>query len=222
MTCEQVREAAAVRLLTGGAPDPEVEAHLVGCELCRADLARLTPLPGLLTSAASQVALLDEPPPGDAMLERLLAAAATERRSRRSRVRLVAVASVAALALVAVPATVVLVNRSDGVGTVQADKIKASASDPASGVSGQVTLARSSWGSAVNLKVTGVQAGTSCTVVVVTKDGSRQTAATWWAQEYPGPASVDGTVAADVPAIDHVELVDTASGKVLLKLPTRV
>ena len=74
----------------------------------------------------------------------------------------------------------------------------------------------------MNLKVTGVQAGTSCTVVVVTKDGTRQTAATCWAQEYPGPASVDGTVAADVPAIDHVELVDTASGKVLLRLPTRV
>jgi predicted anti-sigma-YlaC factor YlaD len=222
VTCEQVREAAAVRLLTGGAPDPEVETHLAGCELCRADLARLAALPGLLAGAASQVALLDEPPPGEAMLERLLAAAAAERRRRRSRFRLVAAASVAALALVAVPTTIVLATRSDGVGTVQADKIRASASDPASGVSGQVTLARSSWGSAVNLKVTGVQAGTSCTVVVVTKDGTRQTAATWWAQEYPGPASVDGTVAADVPAIDHVELVDTASGRVLLSLPTRV
>jgi hypothetical protein len=55
--------------------------------------------------------------------------------------------------------------------------------------------------------------------VVVTKDGVRQTAATWWAQEYPGPATVDGNVAADVPEIAHVNLVDTASGVVLLTLP---
>jgi hypothetical protein len=210
-----------VRLLTGGPPDPEVEAHLAGCELCRVAVDRLAPLPGLLAGAASQVALLDEPPPGDAMLERLLAAASAERHSRRSRVRLVAAAAVAALALVAIPTTIVVANRSDGAGT-QVAQVRASASDPSSGVWGQVILARSSWGSAVTLKVSGVKAGTSCTVVVVTKDGARQTAATWWAQEYPGPATVDGTVAADVPAIDHVDLVDTASGKVLLALPTRV
>ena len=102
-----------------------------------------------------------------------------------------------------------------------ADQVHATASDPSSGVWGKVTIARSSWGSAVDLTVTGVEAGTSCTVVVVTKDGSRQTAATWWAQEYPGPASVEGTVAAGLPTIDRVDLVDTASGKVLLALPVQ-
>ena len=95
----------------------------------------------------------------------------------------------------------------------------ATATNLSTGVSGQVTLARSSWGSAMTLQVRGVRAGTSCTVVVVTKNGTRQTAATWWAQVYPGPATVDGTVAADVPTISRVDLLDTASGQVLLTVP---
>ncbi len=220
MTCEQVREEAAVRLLTGGPPDPEVEAHLAGCDTCRDEVTRLLPLPGLLAGAVTQVGLMDEPPPGDALLERLLAAAAAERRRRRARVWTVAAASVAAVAVLAVPTTVVLLHRSDTQAVASAGQVRASATDATSGVSGEVTLGPSSWGSAVTLKVTGVRAGTSCTVVVVTKDGTRQTAATWWAQ-YPGPATVEGTVAAALPAIDRVDLVDTASGGVLLALPVQ-
>jgi hypothetical protein len=216
VTCEQVRESAAVRLLTGGPPDPEVEAHLADCDLCSAQVARLAPLPDLLASAASQVDLLDAPTPGDAMLERLLAAAAAERRSRRMRLRRIAAAGVAAAALLAVPTAVVVAHH--GSGQAQQDSVSATAANPATGISGHVELARSSWGSEMTLKVTGVQEGTSCTVVVVTKDGSKQTAATWWAQ-YPGPATVNGTVAADVPAIARVDLVDSASGEVLLALP---
>ena len=221
MTCEQVREAAAVGLLTGQTLTPEVEQHVAGCTGCSAELASLTPLPALLAEAAPAVELMDGPPSGDDLLRRLLAAAAAERRRRRLRAVAVAVGSVAAVALVAVPVTVAATHRS-GPAVVSAPReVHASASDPSSGVWGDVMLASSSWGSSVDLEVTGVRAGTSCTVVVVTKDGSRQTAATWWAQEYPGPASVEGTVAAGLPTIDHVELVDTASGGVLLTLPVK-
>lgn len=221
MTCEQVREAAAVGLLTGEALDPEVEAHIEDCAGCSTELASLVPLPDLLAVAAPAVELMDAPPPGDAMLRRLLDAAAAERRRRRLRAVAMAVGSVAAVALVAVPVAVAVNHHDQTTIVAQAQEVHASASNATTGVWGDVTLAKSSWGSSVALEVTGVQAGTSCTVVVVTKDGTRQTAATWWAHEYPGPASVDGTVAAALPAIDHVDLVDDASGAVLLKLPVR-
>ena len=220
MTCEQVREAAAVRLLTGGPPDPEVEAHVADCPGCRTELDQLAPLPELLAMASAAVEQM-QAPSDDAMLERLLSAAAAERHRRRVRAAFVAVAGVAAAALIATPVAIIAANRDQTPVVSVADQVHASASDPSSGVWGKVTIARSSWGSAVNLTVTGVEAGTSCTVVVVTKDGSRQTAATWWAQEYPGPASVVGTVAAGLPTIDRVDLVDTASGRVLLALPVQ-
>ena len=220
MTCEQVREVAAVGLLTGEALDPEVEAHVADCPGCTAELASLAPLPGLLAEAAPAVELMQAPPPGDGLLRRLLDAAAAERRRRRLRAVAIAVGSVAAVALVAVPVAIA-VNHQQGTTVSTAQQVHATASNATTGVWGHVTLATSSWGSSVALEVTGVRAGTSCTVVVVTKDGTRQTAATWWAQEYPGPASVEGTVAAGLPTIDHVDLVDTASGDVLLKLPVR-
>ena len=220
MTCEQVREAAAVRLLTGGPPDPEVEAHVADCPGCRTELDQLAALPELLAMASAAVEQM-QAPSDDAMLERLLSAAAAERHRRRVRAAFVAVAGVAAAALIATPVAIIAANRDQTPVVSVADQVHASASDPSSGVWGKVTIARSSWGSAVNLTVTGVEAGTSCTVVVVTKDGSRQTAATWWAQEYPGPASVEGTVAAGLPTIDRVDLVDTASGRVLLALPVQ-
>jgi len=220
VTCEQVREAAAVRLLTGGPPDPEVEAHVADCPGCRTELDQLAALPELLAMASTAVEQM-QAPSDDAMLERLLSAAAAERHRRRVRAAFVAVAGVAAAALIATPVAIIAANRDQTPVVSVADQVHASASDPSSGVWGKVTIARSSWGSAVNLTVTGVEAGTSCTVVVVTKDGSRQTAATWWAQEYPGPASVEGTVAAGLPTIDHVDLVDTASGRVLLALPVQ-
>jgi predicted anti-sigma-YlaC factor YlaD len=220
VTCEQVREAAAVRLLTGGPPDPEVEAHVADCPGCRTELDQLAALPELLAMASTAVEQM-QAPSDDAMLERLLSAAAAERHRRRVRAAFVAVAGVAAAALIATPVAIIAANRDQTPVVSVADQVHASASDPSSGVWGKVTIARSSWGSAVNLTVTGVEAGTSCTVVVVTKDGSRQTAATWWAQEYPGPASVEGTVAAGLPTIDRVDLVDTASGRVLLALPVQ-
>ncbi len=219
--CEQVREAAAVRLLTGEAPDPEVDAHWAECPACAEEIARLTPLPGLLAMAAGQVELMDEPAPGEALLERLLWAASAENRRRRFRVVALAAAGVAAAALVAVPVAITVTHSSNppAVAIQGPHPVQASATNASTGVWGQVTLARSSWGSAMTLRVTGVHAGTSCTVVVVTKDGTRQTAATWWAEKYPGPATVNGTVAADVPTISHVDLVDTASGKLLLTVP---
>jgi hypothetical protein len=218
VTCETVLEAGAVGLLTGSPPDPDVQEHLDGCATCRAELAELAPLPGLLASAAAQVAEMDEQPPGDALLERLLAAASAERRSRRHRLRMIAVSSIAALAVVLVPTALVLANRSAPPPAVAADKVQAQASDHASGIFGQVTLARSAWGSAMTLHVNGVPTGTQCTVVIVTRSGARETAMTWWVQ-YPGPATVQGTVAADVPAIASVDLVQTGSGKVLLRMP---
>ncbi len=215
MTCEEVRESAAVALLMRTEQDADVTEHLAGCDLCRAELARLAPLPGLLGMLeADDLAAAD--PAGTQLLDRLLAAATRERHRLRTRVLAVAAAFILVLA---VPLAV-LVAKSLGGSTPTQVPVAAAfawhATDPATGVSGQAEGFRSSWGSNLDVSIAGVPAGTRCTVVVVTKDGQQQTAATWVAS-YSGTAHVKGTVAAAWKSIAHVDIVDD-TGKVLLRI----
>jgi hypothetical protein len=213
MTCASTLEAAAVGLLTGEDPGPEVRAHLDDCADCSAEVDRLRPLPALLADAAAEGVLDELPPPGEALLERLLAAAAQERASRRRRV-FRAVAAVAAVLVLLVPAGVWLAQRGDG----SPAGFHTTATDATTGVWADVRLTASDWGSDLSMAVSGVPKGTRCTLVVVTGDGQRQTAATWWAS-YSGTAQVEGNVAAGLSTIVRVEVVDDASGKPLLQVP---
>jgi len=219
VTCESVREDAAVAVLTRKPLTDEAQAHLAGCPSCQAELADLAVLPPLLASAATNIEQLEAGRPGDALLERLLAAASDERRDRRRMSRIVAVA--AAVLLVLVPAGAWGWSHLRGsVAVVAAHSVDTSASDPATGVSARVQLAPARWGSTLTMSVKGVREGTRCTLVVVTSSGARQTAATWQADSsYVGPAVVSGTVAADVTSIARVDVVDDQSGRVLLHVP---
>ena len=95
-------------------------------------------------------------------------------------------------------------------------QISWSATDASTGVSGEVKVWKSAWGSDLSVSVSGVRSGTRCTIVVVTKDGTSQTAASW-AASYTGTAQVRGNVAAPVSSIARIEIVDD-TGKVLLRI----
>ena len=177
MNCEQVRESAAVALLTRSELDADVTEHLAGCELCRAELARLAPLPGLL--GMLDASDLEVAPAADQqLLDRLLAAAARERRHNRS--RLLAVAAAVVLVLVVPLGFVVASSLNENKASISSTKvIDWHAADAANGVSGRAQVSKTSWGSDLSVSIAGVAPGTRCTVVVVTRDGQQQTAATW-------------------------------------------
>lgn len=214
MTCDDVRAEAAVALLTGDALPGEVDEHLAGCPECREEMAGLAPMPGLL--AMLDVADLDAVEPvGSALLDRLLGAAAEERRSRRARVFAIAAAIVLVLAVpLGVWGAVQL--RNHPTAPVVAAAIDWKGTDVTSGITGEVKVWKSAWGSDLAVSISGVRAGTRCTVVVFTADGRSETAATWQAS-YTGTAQVQGNVAAAVSAIARVDIID-ATGKVLLRM----
>ncbi len=113
--CDHVRPSIGAYVLGALAPDEaaDVSLHLEGCAECAAELAALSPLPGLLGAASGAAAATEEPLP-PAFEERLLDAYARDRavvpprRRRRRLPRLrwlvpagaVAVAAAAALAIV--------------------------------------------------------------------------------------------------------------------------
>lgn len=223
MTCTKVREDAATVLLTGSVFDVQTVDHLKECDACRRDLDSLAALPALLAMAVDPAI----PPSSDDALpiDRLLEAAARiQRRRRRRTVLAVAAATLVVLAL----PTALLVNRgtevppasanTQGTGTTTpAVSVQRAASNANTGVKGKVTLRAAAWGSDLTFALRGVPSGTECTLVVVSADGSRESAARWHA-DYEGTAHVTGAVSAPLAEIDHVE-VTTQEGDVILRVP---
>src|SRR5450432_768584 len=94
--CAEVRMSLAAYVL--GALDPadrgRVDAHLATCVECRDELALLAGLPGLLGRVSRADIEAEPADPGQQLLERLLDAAAAERRRDRSRRWLTSAAAV--------------------------------------------------------------------------------------------------------------------------------
>jgi anti-sigma factor RsiW len=205
----------------------ELEAHLETCDICRAELDRLAPLPGLLSRLTVQEAeelaeaeptsseLRAEPAPADtsAPLERALFEVARER--RRSRImRAAAVAAalvVAAVALVGGPFL-----EDDGGGGGPAP-LTAAASDVGTGVRGSAELTREPWGTRVELSLAGVRPGEHCRLVARAAGGRSEVAATWRAG-YLGTAEVPGAVAIPADRLTSLDVV-TRDGRVLVRMP---
>ncbi len=85
--CAEVRLSLGAYVL--GALDPadrsRVDAHLAGCADCRDELASFAALPGLLGRVSRSEVESEPVDPGPQLLERLLSAAAAERRHDRRR-----------------------------------------------------------------------------------------------------------------------------------------
>ena len=197
----------------------ELEAHLDTCVICRDELDRLAPLPGLLSRlSADEADGLGAPEPDPARRRAPLEGALAEvaRVRRRSRVARVAAAAAAlALAVVLAVGNPLPGGGEDGTPA----PLTASAFDARTGVEGVAALSRRPWGTHVRLRLSGVRPGERCRLVARGEGGTAEVAATWRAG-YLGTADVPGAVAIPRHRLASLEVVG-AGGRLLVRMPVR-
>jgi predicted anti-sigma-YlaC factor YlaD len=186
----------------------EVEAHLGTCQQCRDELGKLAPLPGLMSRISLDEAVSGPPPVDDAMLERLLVAASTERSVARHRRWLAGAA--AAVVLVGTPLAGVAVYHS----ATATHWHTAVAS--AGRLHMRVAMAPASNGTALTLSLSGVNPEEHCELVAVSDSGATEVAGSWVAT-YSGTAVIRGTTAIRYKHLKTL-LIRTYAGKTLVSV----
>jgi hypothetical protein len=150
-----------------GAADPEerslVESHLPGCPACRAELARLTPLPKLL---------------GRVPVSMLAGDRRGQNRIRQVpvRPRRVAVTAAAVAAASGVAAGIWL--SSPGASSLPA-VMTLSGSNPVTHVRATVTLTATSSGTTIQLRASGLPLNQPCHLIVRSRTGGTENTGTW-------------------------------------------
>ncbi|WP_055534753.1 anti-sigma factor family protein [Streptomyces graminilatus] len=228
------------------------EAHLAGCEWCAQQLdelagmepmlAALADLPGSQGSPAIGESLAARPTPQ--LVTRLVDEVAVKRASKR-RQSLYMVAAAVALIIggptavlattggdttsVATPAPSVTPKTASAKDDFAGMTDRVSATDPATKVSATVAMSSKTWGVGAVLQLGGVKGPLKCSLVVVGKDGSRETMSNWsvpkWGygikdatnEEARNPLYIHGGTAFNADQIDHFEVV-TSAGKKLVEV----
>jgi hypothetical protein len=224
-----------------------LEAHLETCDVCRDELDRLAPLPGLLSRLTVEEAeVLDAGEPalpnmgpanpvlGDqALADPVLrasppampAAADTSAELERALFEVARerhpsrLMRVAALAAALVLGAVAVVGAPQ-IGGNDAEApapLTAAASDPRTGVHGAAELTREPWGTRVELSLGGVRPRERCRLVARATGGRSEVAATWRAGHL-GTAEVPGAMAIPADRLASLDVV-TADDRVLVRMP---
>jgi hypothetical protein len=210
----------------------QVERHLAGCASCREEVNALRELQSFLQEVPAE-ALLDGPPEdADLLLQRTLRQVRKESAATApGRGRVAAVASIATVAAVAAVVGGVLIGRN----TVDDPPIAgpepttpsasavpgtrfASSVDARTGARLTVRVEPAAGFVRVNVAVTGLPANEPCRLVVVGKDGHRETAGSWLVSE-KGAANgttLDGTALIDPDDVAAV-LIENTSGQQFVK-----
>lgn len=186
-----------------------LDRHLAGCPECRAELAALAPLPGLLGRLTADDVRDGTLTPDPALLQRSLDTVRSDhttaaRRLHRWRLAAVAAAVVAVAALGLPP---LLGSAATGTPLTTAAGVSAG---------GVGELSARPWGTAVELRLTGLPAATGYVAYAVARDGHTQVAASWGATP-DGHAAVTGATA--IPRTDLASVqVRTPDGHTVLTL----
>lgn len=211
---QHLRESLGAYVL--GVLDPPdrraLEHHLSECRDCSDILARLTPLPGLLSRVSESEVSEGLLVPSPDLLDGVVARLAREERSLRTQVRWWRVATAAACvaALVAVvvavapwrqaPDRVVVAAEPGGAGTATA--------------TGQAAAIAWEWGTTVELQVRDLPRSEVYELWAVAEDGRRERAGTW-GETASGRALVRGASSIDRAQLRRVEVTDP-SGRVIV------
>lgn len=197
-----------------------VEKHIDGCEVCRMDSVSLREMQEFLGEVPPEAMLEGYPDDADLVLQRTLRQVRTEKTAarRRSRFLTAAAAVVAAAALVTGG---VLVGQSAtsqpqqvAIPTTQPQGVRfANSTDSTTGARLVVRVTPAAGWARVNAAVSGIPAGEQCRLIVVGKDGTRESAGSWVVpNNEAGGTTLDGS--ALIPAQDITTvLVETTDGK---------
>jgi len=161
-----------------GAERRQLEAHLPDCQECQGELRRLAPLPGLLAGLPQGGAAPSLAPGCQARPPRR----ARERRGTKLRW------AAAAATCMAVAAGGGLWLSAGAVGP-QPAVLTRSGADPATHVAATATLTATSWGTSIELQVSGLPENVECQLVVNSSAGRDEVSGVWdaWSK---GPVSI--------------------------------
>lgn len=215
--CADVRLALGALAL--GALEPaeeqEIRDHLAACPACAAEARSMEETAAVLALVDGAAVGANDVDPSPGLLDRLLADVGRQRWRRRA-------AGLAAAAAVAVAAGIggaALVGGAEPEApAAPAPVVEATGQQQAVALS--VAAWDRGWGTAVQVTVSGVPAGSRCSLVAVGSDGSREVAATWQVpgdgySDTGGDLTVDGAVGLRSWDVDHYA-VETVDGETLV------
>jgi predicted anti-sigma-YlaC factor YlaD len=205
--------------LLGGLDDADtdrLDAHLLNCDECRAELDRLAPVPELLRSLehALPVTVAAGTRPSPARIEGLLARMRAERSrdGRRGAARWLAAVAAAVLVVAAVVGVIVTRDREPAPGPPVAAPSQPvvtavfRASD-GSGLAGQAVLTGKTWGVSVDLTVSKLSGRGPFVCKVSKADGTAEQAAVWGPTP-SGNARVTGASSIQLRNVSEVAVAD--------------
>lgn len=224
MTCQMTMSLGVYVL--GAADQAErlrVEAHLPGCPECQAELAGLTPLPGLLTLVPEDMRpaayAAGDQPGGGARKSGHVGEPASRRGAARLRGYLARPARVAAAAAaVAVAAGFALGYWLMSAGTAAGPASTTfTGVNPVTHVVVTAALTPTSWGTSIQLQLRGIPLNVECRLVARSRTGATEVTGVWDAWS-AGPVSVPASAgwrAADISSLQVV-----AGSKALVTIDT--
>lgn len=185
MTCLMMVRLGVYALGAADAGERQlVEDHLPGCAACRAELARLMPLPELLAQVPGGM-LAGLRPPGQA------AGRPGTPRARPARAWRAAIAAAVVAAAAGVAGGVWLAPGGPG---SSPPTLTLSGSSPATHVHATAALTATSWGTSIRLQVRGLPLNQPCRLVVRSRAGKTEVTGYWDAWS-AGPVSVPASAA---------------------------
>jgi predicted anti-sigma-YlaC factor YlaD len=209
MTCPMMMSLGVYVL--GAADTAErqrLEAHLPDCPACRAELRRLAPLPPLLASIPETIRdTARSPGRGARPQPRALPWGAAWSRC--------AAAAAACLAAAAVISGFWL---SSGGGSHQAAALTLSGTNPAVRVTATATLTPTSWGTSIQLQVSGLPENVECRLVVRSRAGQTEVSGAWDAWQN-GAVSIPASASWRTSDIANLQVTTTTGNLVTISVP---
>jgi hypothetical protein len=194
------------------------ERHLGDCRICRDELVRLAPLPGLL----GQVDLADLQQPHEAATWQQAAAPPLDPKLEPERApdaphprRRLALAAAGVLVVLLIVAGVLVPRLLEGTASPAVAPVTWSASDQTTGAEATAAMAKQPWGTEVQIKLNGVPPGLRCKLVVHDQSG-RSEVGGWWGTSYTEGEQIPASTSFSADQIDYLEVV--ADMRVLVTL----
>lgn len=185
-----------------------VESHLDTCDVCRAELDRLEPLPGLLARVPVDLIWDDPLPQGrPAQVPATPASRAGNTQAGKARAgkpraaasrwrRAACVAAAAAVALAGAAGGLWLARPGSGHPSANPSPaaITLSGANPVTHVRVTMTLTATSWGTRIQLQASGLPLNQTCRLIVRSRNGATEVTGAWDAWR-TGPVSIPASAA---------------------------